>query len=164
MRRLFPLSGDGVAGFCVAVIGAILIVTAQGIRGFGDDPVGPKFLPVAGGALLVLFGLWLAVISRPVRNTEADRVAPSAFRGFHRAVLPLGLLGILYALALPRFGYIIPTLLVLPGVFYIFGTRSPMVLLRDALATTIAFYLFFFVLFGVYDPPGEWLDISGIFR
>lgn len=164
MRRQFPLSGDGVAGLCVAVIGAILIVTAQDIRGFGDDPVGPKFLPAAGGALLVLFGLWLAVISRPARGTNADRVVSSAFRGFRRAVLPLGLLGILYALALPRFGYIIPTLLVLPGVFYIFGTRSPMVLLRDALATTIAFYLFFFVLFGVYDPPGEWLDISGILR
>jgi hypothetical protein len=163
MRRQFALNGDGAAGICVAVLGAIVIVVSQDIQGYGDDPVGPKFLPVAGASLLVLLGLWLAIASLAAPSTVDGGTGTGPGR-FLRAVLPLGILGILYALALPIFGYLLPTLLTLPVVLLIFGIRSPMALARLTLVTTAAFYLLFFMLLGVYDPPGEWLDISGIFR
>ena len=123
MRRTFTLTGDAAAGICVAVLGAVLILVAQDIRGFGDDPVGPKFLPVAGAVLLVLLGLWLAIPRRAAPAAADAEKAGQDVGGTCRAVLPLAILAVIYALALPRFGYLIPTLLVLPGVLLVFGIR-----------------------------------------
>lgn len=155
---------DQIVGGVVIALGGFLFAFSRTIEGFGDDPVGPRFLPqtttlglvMLGGLLVARAGTGLASGDRPTATTsERPRWLP---------VVLLALIALIYTGLFHAFGYLAATLLVLPAVLVVFGHRSALKIVALSCLVSTAFYGVFFGLLGVYDSPGVWLDLSGLLR
>lgn len=91
----------------------------------------------------------------------ADKAAPVHIKIDPQAVRLLCLMGVgvLYTAALGKLGYIIPTAIAMPVVFYLFGLRSWVGLAASVVLGPLAYHLIFFVALKVYPPYAPWLDI-----
>ncbi len=153
---------DRITGGLVIAFGGFLFVISRSIEGFGDDPVGPRFLPQAATLGLVLLGA-LLVANPGVRHARTD-LTDIATEAKSQGLPPviLALVGIVYVGLFHVVGYLLATALVLPSVLVVFGHRRPVRILVLSLLVTAAFYGVFFVLLGAHDPPGAWLDLRGL--
>jgi len=153
-------------GTAAIVLGVFIFVIAGSIQGFGDDPVGPKFVPRAVATLISLIGAflalraWTAAHRGEVAADPADAVEPERTG----AVAVLAVASVVYALLFQAIGYAPTTLLIFPIVLYLFGMRGVAILAGYAVGAFCVFYLFFFVLLGIYDPPGQWFDPLAFLR
>jgi len=158
-------SRDALTGGVIAVLGAFFFIAAGSIQGFGDDPVGPRFLPRTVCLLMIMLGLALAARSwwRGEADPGAQDSGPSAAVAKVK-VAALGVAAVLYAALFYLVGFIFASLLAFPVVLYLFGLRSIVKLSVTTAAAVAVFYSFFFGLLGVPDPPGLWVDFFGLLR
>ena len=111
------ITRDMVAGGATVALGVFFLVASDSIQGFGDDPVGPKFLPQAVCLLMIVFGAVLGVGAwRSARANGPGEQPAHAAETDVRAVATLGLIGMLYSVLFFLLGYLAATLLVFPAV------------------------------------------------
>lgn len=158
MSRRFPLGGLIAAGATVAIglfflIGAFHIDTRAGVLG------GPDVVPKAASALLVGFGILIALEAFLVPPAGAGRDGRPSVLVF---VIVAG--GLAYVWLIGAIGYLPATLLAAPLAFAAFGVRGPTRALAAGLCAALVIYAAFFVGLGIYDPPGRLLDLNGLWR
>lgn len=140
----------------------ILLVTGAFASVTGDiyvDPLDPGFssvdFPIMILTLLTVFSLWLIAKSIPELSRsgwklyERHEASPLI-----RYSLPLVLAGGAYIALMVMFQYPLPTLAVTVVVLAIFGNRGWQRLLALPLATTLVYYVLFYALLGLHEPPG----------
>ena len=163
MRHLF-FSRNAAAGLAAVVLGIFFFVASNSIQGFGDDPVGPQFLPKAVSVLIALFGVLLIVQSRSANRLGTDANNRVEATPISVNVLLLAAASVLYSALFFYLGFVLSSAVVLPAVLCLFGIRTLKGLSVMTILTISAFYIFFFVALGVHDPPGQLIDISGWYR
>lgn len=128
---------------------------------------GPRLLPsiVGTGLLMLSAGLAVHAVSRmAVGAAVRGRADPVDLRGFVRVSAPLLVLLFSYVALLNGFGYLLATVLAAPAAFLLFGNRGPLQVLVLPIMLAVLFYVLFFHLLGMFDPPGTVLDLSQSFR
>jgi hypothetical protein len=128
---------------------------------------GPRLLPSIVGTGLLMLSAGLAAHAAWRIATGAPSGGPPEpvdWRGFARVAAPLLVLLFSYVALLIGFGYLLATVLAAPAAFLLFGNRGPLQVLVLPIMLAVLFYVLFFHLLGMFDPPGTVLDISQSFR
>jgi len=147
---------DALAGVLVLLVtGAFASVTGE----IYVDPLDPGFssvdFPIMILVLLTCFSLWLVAKSiPPLRRSgwklyEADEA--SLLLSY---VVPTVLAGSAYIALMVMFQYPLPTLAATAAALAMFGNRGWNRLLALPLATTLVYYILFYALLGLHEPPG----------
>lgn len=124
---------------------------------------GPRLLPtlVASGLMVLSAGLAVHAVGRLIaRSSEGDGASAAEWRGFIRISAPLLALVFLYVVLLNGFGYLLATMLTAPMAFLLFGNRGWRQALILPVGLAVLFYVLFFHLLGMFDPPGAVFDLS----
>jgi hypothetical protein len=170
-KHSFP--PDAIAGFVFLILGVAILVAVPTIEGTrSTDPLGPRFLPkllslvlIGLSALLIISALFKARASTgsdaPVETAialddeiQADAGARETRSGSSRNVYLLITAMTLYVTFLPTIGYLLGSFLFFSSILAIAGQRRPVVLVCQALGTTIALFLLFDGLLNVNLPEG----------
>lgn len=151
---------DAIAGLMVlAVVAVFAPVTSE----IFVDPLDPGFsaqdFPI--GVLSLMTILALALCARAVvhlartgwRVYEAGEAEPIL-----RYLVPIVILGFFYVWLLAQFQYLLPTFFALSASLAIFGNRGAMRLLVVPAIVAVIFYIIFYGIFGLNEPPGEILS------
>lgn len=151
---------DLIAGLMVlAVVAVFGPVTTE----IFVDPLDPGFsaqdFPI--GILSLMTMLALALCARAVVH-----LARSGWRLYEigeaepilRYLVPIVLLGFLYVWLLERFQYLLPTFFALSASLAIFGNRGAVRLLAVPAVVAVLFYILFYGVFGLNEPPGTILS------
>lgn len=118
-------------------------------------------MPMGAALLLVLLSFWMG--GRAIQSLGTDNgETGDHFARLH--VLTLFLIALIYQQSLRWFGYILPTAIVAPVVFYLFGLRNWWALVLTLLLCPLVFHLIFFVGLGVFPPYGEVFDLLDVLR
>lgn len=143
----------------IAIWGAWQIPTASS----GDTWAG--IVPMAAAIMLLLLSgfLILGSIGQSDDSRVNNKVDHSA-TGFPFEIISLFLLALLYQQSFSWFGYLIPTALIAPVLFYLFGVRSRLGLSLCVVLCPLAFHLVFFELLGVFPPFGEVFDLLNVIK
>lgn len=151
----------GLSLFLSGIAGAVI---AGSFEDFGDDPIGPRFVPQVVCCTISFLGLVLAIGEMRQRESAFPNI-----RRYRQSLRELDLrplrtiaLAFLYVCLIPLIGYAAATLVAACLVIWCFGRRSPAVLVTTATAAALVYHVIFVVLLGVYFPPGRWFDIAGI--
>jgi putative tricarboxylic transport membrane protein len=145
MRR-----ADAVIGLGLLIFAALYFQQSFAITtGFAPDRLGPTFFPRLLAAVLALLALML--IARAAGNRSERAPPPTARVGVFIGVV--GLMA-LYALALPRVGFLLGTPVLVGIVVALMGLREWRPLLGTAIGVTLALYLVFDRFLHVLLPPG----------
>lgn len=145
---------DTWTGLCIALLGLGLFWLSLDIRITELGLIGPRFVPQAVSALLVLGGAALVFSGR----TDEDQTDEQ------RPVLALGLIGIglLHVFLTPRVGYLATSVLVAGFTLALFGVRDWRVLGAGMLALPVVLHLVFLELMNVFMPRGRWFDLLNL--
>lgn len=151
---------DAIAGLLMLAIVVVFgSVTSQIFVDPRDPGFGSRDFPI--GILTATTILALALCARAVvhlaRNGwrlyeagEADLLI--------RYLVPIVLLGFLYVWLLEQFQYLLPTFFTLIASMALFGNRGVGRLIVVPVVVTVIFYVFFYGVFGLNEPPGEILS------
>ena len=122
--------------------------------GFGarDFPVG-VLVTTTVLALALCAGAIVALARSGWRLYEPGEAGPIL-----RYLLPLVALGFLYVWLLEQFQYLLPTFVTLTATMAIFGNRGLVRLVAVPAVVTVLFYILFYGIFGLNEPPGEILS------
>lgn len=134
MRR-----ADLLIGFGLLVVAAVYFQQSFAItRGFASDRLGPAFFPrLLAGVLAVLA---VMLIMRALSG-RSDPTPPPAMRlGVFLGTLALM---IVYALALPRAGFLVATPVLLAAVIWLLGLRRWSTVAGTAVGVTATLYIVF---------------------
>lgn len=146
-----------VEGIALALLSLMAAWGAWQVPAAGPGDTWAGIVPFAAAlALLALSGL---VILGGMRATEGS---PDEAEGGDTAILDIVILfavALLYQQSLRWFGYVLPTAIVAPVVFRIFGVRNWIGLAASAVLCPLAFHVVFFELLGVFPPHGEVFDM-----
>jgi hypothetical protein len=138
----------GLAWLGLALL-AYLVVIPQGIREpvYAQPPPGqfPRLLAltVAVAALLLVLSEW-----RRLQPAVAEHISARLF------LLPL--LGFLFALALPRVGFLVGSAVSVLVMLFLFGERRPLVLIAITTIGSVLVTFAFVQLLNVPLPRGPW--------
>ncbi len=124
-----------------------------------------RLLPsVVGSALLLLAGIQLASGTLGLsHDTKSEDIDAIQWQGLAPVAIPIMGMVILYVGLLSGFGYLISTMMIAPLAYLLFGNRGLKRAVILPLLVSIIYYIVFFKLLGMFDPPGSILDISEIF-
>lgn len=146
---------DSILGLAFAMLGLAVLLTVSGYPGMPGQDVGPALFPGAVGALMVVFGLALAVRARRLAMSRR-LVALGDWAGSPRHILA-GLSIILGCLAYALLSNTLGFLLIAPPVLFVwhlaFGVRMPKAA-ASALLTTVVTWAVFYKGLGVPLPWG----------
>jgi putative tricarboxylic transport membrane protein len=119
------------------------------VRGLAGDRLGPAFFPrlLAGGLAL----LSLALLARALGGRSDPAPPPAARTGLLAATL---VLLVVYALVVPRVGFLVATPVFLAMVLVALGVREALSVAAVAAGLTAALYVVFGRLLGVLLPAG----------
>lgn len=138
---------DRVTALVLIVVSAIFVVMAFRIQpGFFNDPLGPRFVPIAIGVFLAGVSLALLIKPRSAANW------PDATTG-GRLVLCL-VAFVAYALLLNPLGFIVSTTLAFAGFAMLFRGR-PLPALLAGVVFSVASYLLFSTALDLFLPTGR---------
>lgn len=127
--------------------GATLIEQREGVMG------GPQVVPTAASICLLAAGIGILIAAvTPGHLSRTDRPTSLVF-------LIVGV-GIAYVWAIDAVGYFPATLAVSPAAFAAFGGRGLRGTVVPGFLATVAIYVIFFRVLGVYDPPGQYFDFN----
>lgn len=145
MRRADFFIGLGLLAFAAFYFQQSFNIT----RGFASDRLGPAFFPrLLAGALVALA---LVLIVRAGSGRSDPTPLPSIRKGLLLTVI---VLTVVYALVLPRVGFLIATPVLLGAVMSLLGLRAWGSLVGTALGMTIVLYLAFGRALDVLLPMG----------
>ena len=153
---------DAIAGLMVlAVVAVFGPVTSE----IFVDPLDPGFgaqdFPI--GVLVLMTVLALTLLGRAaVQLARAGwpLYEPGEAAPLFRFLLPILALGFLYVWLLEMFQYALPTFFALSASLAIFGNRGWTRLLVVPLVVTAIFYVLFYGVFGLNEPPGTILSFE----
>ena len=166
MTRMTAAWGDLAISAAVAFLGLFMWWGALQIETDAGLFEGPRLFPclVATGLLVLAAVLAATAALKTSGETVGDKgFTTTSWRSFWTVALPLTGMLILYVGLFNGFGYLIATLLVAPGAFWLFGCRGPLQVVVLPTALVVAMYLLFFRVLGMFDPPGTILDLSDFF-
>lgn len=147
-----------IAAFGAAVWwGTLRIDTSAGLL------EGPRLLPtlVASGLVVLSAGLAVHAAGRLLaRSPDGDGSSTAEWSGFIRVAAPLLALVFVYVALLNGFGYLLATALTAPTAFLLFGNRGWQQVVVLPVGLAVLFYVLFFQLLGMFDPPGAVFDLS----
>lgn len=167
MKIQLKFNSESIVGLAIILMGMYFYYSGSFIESFGDDVVGPQFIPRITALTLALLGLVLLVLSivRFEGDSLKDPVADLVGSGFFAKVFfPLGLTAIVYVTLFSQFGYFASTLVVTPIVLWIFGNRGIPKIILMTVVTALIFYLIFIQFLGVFDVPGALFNLSELIR
>lgn len=151
---------DAIAGLMVLAVVAVFGLKTPEIF---VDPRDPGFtskdFPIGVLVLmgLLAFGLcaraFIHLAASGWKVYEAGEAQPLL-----QYLIPIGLLGFVYVWLLEQFQYLLPTFVVLSASLAIFGNRGAMRLLVVPAIVAAIFYVVFYGIFGLNEPPGEILS------
>lgn len=154
----------GVSAVVIA-IGVVFAIEAWRIDPRSFEAVGPRLVPeflaivmiMLGGAVGV--GAWL---NRAPETSDGDEFG---FRNsdLRRVFAVIGAGGV-YAFAFWALGYLVATMLGAALALWVFGVRSPVVLILVPIAAGVLYQIVFMGLMGLLDPGGELLDLRLLSR
>lgn len=148
---------DFAAGVITCLFGAFFLWGAFLIRHREAVLGGPEVFPKIASLVLLACGIGIVFSSFwPGRLTRTDR--PTGL------VLMIVGVGIAYVYALDAVGYFLATLAFSPLAFAAFGGRGLRGTVLPGILSTVAIYLIFFRLLGIYDPPGKYIDFAALIR
>lgn len=149
-------------------IGGLMVLAV--VAGFGPftaeifvDPRDPGFsaqdFPIG---ILTL----LTVLSAGLCARAAVLIARSGWKLYEagesgpilRYLLPIVVLGFVYVWLLEMFQYLLPTFFSLTATMMIFGNRGITRLVVVPIIVTVIFYVLFYGVFGLHEPPGTILS------
>ena len=147
---------DAIAGLIVlAVVAVFAPVTTQ----IFVDPRDPGFsaqdFPI--GVLTLMTVLALVLLGRAfVRLSQSGWTLYETGEAepFIRYLLPMAVLGFFYVWLLEMFQYVLPTFFALAASMAIFGNRGVARLVVIPAIVTVIFYVLFYGIFGLDEPPG----------
>lgn len=161
--------GVTLAGLGVLAGGAALTI------GTGAEAWGPRTVPILAAATLAAAGLAEALLpsSPPAPSAasshavEGEIAQPGAFGAAdgparEARVAWMLALGVLYALAIERVGYLAATAPAAAAAFWLFGARRPLTLALAALVVPLALHGLFFRVLGIFPPLGRWFDVLDV--
>ncbi len=143
---------DLVGGVLSAALGAAVLLHVRSFPQLPDGQPGPALFPGIVGALLVMFGLVLAVRAVLTRERAVAPGAPVVAGGALRALAVLGLV-VAYVLLAETVGFVLTMAVLLFLLTWLLGTR-PLVAAATALVTTGVIVLMFRELLLVPLPVG----------
>lgn len=147
---------DAVGGLLVLAVVAVFIpVTSQIFVDPRDPGFGSRDFPI--GVLTSITILALALSARAVylisrsgwQFYEAGEARPVL-----SYLLPIVALGFFYVWLLEMFQYALPTVFALAASLAIFGNKGHIRLVVIPIVVTIIFYVLFYGVFGLNEPPG----------
>lgn len=151
--RISP--ADLLAGGIATALGAFGLWGASLIARQPDVLGGPHVVPQAAAICLLAAGIGILLAALvPGKVARTTSATPLVF-------LIVGV-GIAYVRAIDAVGYLPATLAVAPLAFMAFGGRGWTGAILPGLAVATTIYLIFFVLLGVYDPPGRYFDLHAV--
>lgn len=132
----------------LGAFGVLIFAASFGIDGSTASPidVGPAFVPRVFSAALVLCALW-AIVAKPRESENAP---------LDRMVFVTMALLVAYAIALPIFGYVLSTLLVLCILLWAVRAGAWWRIATFAIGMTALSYLIFERLLTIGLPAGPW--------
>ncbi|GAA1290446.1 hypothetical protein GCM10009609_67980 [Pseudonocardia aurantiaca] len=143
---------DLVGGLLSAALGAAVLLHVRTFPELPDGQPGPALFPGLVGALLVVFGLVLAVRALRARGRAVAPAAQVAPQGVVRALAVLGFVAA-YLLLAEAVGFILTMAVLLFLLTWLLGVR-PLVAAASAVVTTGAIVLLFRELLLVPLPIG----------
>ncbi len=147
------------AGLLAVVAVGVLLDSRSYPGSLAEGAPGPAFFPRLLALLLMGCAAWLAVrVAQPSPDFDAIRSRGNAASGSgagRGARLGLGAAWIAaFLLAWPRVGTIVSTPLLVAGLMWLTGERSPLALISIPIAFAAFIYLVFMVALGVPLPAG----------
>lgn len=151
-----------VVGLVLLGLALFMYFSANAITLDEDEAgLGPRFFPqmicIAMGAI----GLVLAVQGARGRCAPGDS-SEFSFGEFLTIALPLTLISIAYLWLFNAFGYLVSTVITLYVAFIFFGVRGLKLLILPPIVAGV-FYVAFFHLLGIFEPPAQIFDIKTLF-
>ena len=155
-------------GLILAVFSIIAIWGAWQIPAASAGDTWAGIVPMAAAIMLLLLAgfLILGAIgqSDDSGDSSVNKKVDHTETGFPFEIIILFLLALLYQQSFNWFGYLIPTALIAPVLFYLFGVRSRLGLSLSVVLCPLAFHLVFFELLGVFPPFGEVFDLLSVIK
>ncbi|MEL6800508.1 MAG: tripartite tricarboxylate transporter TctB family protein [Pseudomonadota bacterium] len=154
----------GVAVVVIA-IGIVFGIEALRINPASHEAVGPRSVPVFLALLMIVLGAGIGLSALANRTVETADTDDFGFRDsdLKRVFAVIGA-GIVYTAAFWAVGYLTATVLAGGLALWVFGVRSPLVIILGAIAAGIAYQFIFMGLMGLLDPRGELLDLRWLSR
>ncbi len=161
----------GVAAITVA-IGAFFTYQVSLIEAVQVDAIGPQLLPYFLSISMIVLGVWVGIASlyfnaQPKGSEEESDAAHAAAEenfGFRDSdlgkVFAVIAMGFIYIGLFHILGYLISTIISMALMMLVFGNRKPLQIIVMSLAAAFAYDYVFMNLMGLYDPPGEWFDLT----
>jgi hypothetical protein len=140
---------DLIAGVGTLVLGAVIVIEANRIPDGGTDSIGPGTFPVALGIIIALCGAAILLGALKPAPAGADREAvrwPVVWTAFALLVA--------YTSALAYLGFLLATVVLVPALLVLLGTRDIKGISLSAVAVSGAVFLIFGKLLGVDLPSG----------
>jgi putative tricarboxylic transport membrane protein len=139
-------------GLLSAALGAAVLLHVRTFPQLPDGQPGPALFPGIVGALLVVFGLVLAVRALLTRDRAVAPGAPTARHGIVKAIAVLGFV-LAYLLLAETLGFVITMAVLLFLLTWLLGVK-PLVAAASAVVTTGVIVLLFRELLFVPLPVG----------
>jgi putative tricarboxylic transport membrane protein len=139
---------DRVFGIVCVILAGFFVWQATLIEtGFIVDPMGPKAFPIVIGITLALAAIYPIVKPDP----RPDWPAAGRFLEIAFAVAVM----IAYALALPRFGFVLSTAVAAALLSWRLGTK-PLAAAAAGVAIAVGIYVIFHLILGLSLAKGPW--------
>jgi putative tricarboxylic transport membrane protein len=144
---------DGLSGFFWLIISISVCVMSIGIEIGTIHSPGPGFVPFWSGVALGMFSIALLIMN--FLKGKGEEKISSLWKGmeWHKVILVLASLFI-YAILLPRLGYLLATSGLLALLFGIMRRQKLWTQVGIAVITALASYLLFYVWLDVQLPKG----------
>lgn len=138
-----------ISGLLLLACGVYVVATGAQFPLFVDTTLGPGFFPILIGTALI--GLVLLMMWQDIRSGTA-RTEPmvAITRNDVVRMTAIGLVVVLYVIALPRLGFLVSTPLALLGMMLILERGS---VLTKVIATGLATALFYAVFYSLLRVP-----------
>lgn len=124
----------------------------------GNAGLGARGLPIAATGLAAGLALILLAVNLPMALRVVKEKRPSLEWMPLLRIGALVLLSFAYVWAITLFQYAIPTVLAMSALLALFGSRGVTRLVIVPAVAVIAYYFAFFILLGLFEPPGKLLS------
>lgn len=149
---------DMITGIVLLAFAVFMFVASFDIPLDDEEALGPQFFPQS---ICILLGLISSIFiaqglkgkSAPGDNSQFE------LSDFIRVVIPLAILAGAYLWLLVLFGFLIATTLALYIAFLLFNVKGIKLLIFPPIIAVV-FYLAFFVLLGIFEPPAQIFSLS----
>lgn len=151
-KRMTPdrLSGLVLLGFSILLLTLIIPKGVETAGGPSSAGLGPAFMPRLVAALMGCLALALVFQAGPGRPGQAGQ-RPTLFPA---KILLTILVFVGYIIMVPLAGYLVSTLVFLPGVLLFFGVRKRRVIIPLSIGLPLLLYWFFSRVMYVLLPAG----------